>query len=57
MNYSITFIGILATLLSQFIPAEVAGELAGDIVLVVGLLVTWWGRYRHGDISLVGWKR
>jgi hypothetical protein len=57
MNYSITFIGLLATILSQFIPAEVAGELAGDIVLVVGLLVTWWGRYRHGDISLVGWKR
>ena len=57
MNYSITFVGILATLLSQFIPADVAGELAGDIVLVIGLLVTWYGRYRHGDITPLGFRK
>ena len=56
MSYSVTFVGILATLLSQFIPADVAGDLAGDIVLVVGLLVTWYGRWRQGDVSLVGFK-
>lgn len=57
MSYSLTFIGILTTLLSYFIgDVEVAGQLASDIVLVVGILVTWFGRYRHGDVNILGFK-
>ena len=56
-TYSATFVGLLTVVISQFLPADVAGELATDVVLVVGLVVTWWGRYRMGDISALGFRK
>jgi hypothetical protein len=56
-TYSMTFVGILTVVLSQFIPADVAGELATDIMLVVGLVISWIGRYRVGDLTLYGTRK
>lgn len=55
--YSTTFIGLLTVILAQFLAPEVAGELAADVVLIVGLIVTWWGRYRIGDLTVYGKRK
>lgn len=57
MNYSVTFVGILTAVLGQFLPAELVGELAADLVLVGGLIITWYGRFRKGDVNIVGVKK
>lgn len=56
-NYSVTLIGVLTVLLSNFISPEIAGELASDIVLVIGIIVAWYGRWRQGDITWYGMKK
>ena len=36
---------------------ETISSLADDIVLVVGVITTWYGRFRLGDISVVGKRK
>lgn len=54
---SLTITGILTIVLSQIIDAAVAEDLAADIVLVVGIIVTWYGRYRLGDLTPLGLRK
>jgi hypothetical protein len=57
MNYSMTFVGIITIVLGLFIEdAQIVSALAGDIVTVIGLAVTWYGRWRQGDVTIVGVK-
>lgn len=56
-NFSLTIAGLLGIILSQVLDATVANELAADIVLVVGIIVTWVGRYRLGDLNLIGTRK
>ena len=56
-NFSVTITGLLAVILGLVIEnQQVVSELATDLVTVVGILVAWYGRWRQGDISLVGLK-
>lgn len=48
-----TIIGLLTIILSQFVPME---ELQ-TVLEAVGILLAWYGRYAHGDISLMGIKK
>ena len=54
---SLTITGILTIILSQVLEATVAQELATDLVLIVGILVTWYGRFRLGDLTLLGTRK
>ena len=54
---SLTITGILTIILSQVLEATVAQELATDLVLIVGIIVTWIGRYRIGDLTLLGTRK
>lgn len=55
---SLTIKGLIIAILSIFIDnTELVGSLANDIVLVVGILVAWYGRYRQGDIDITGLKK
>jgi hypothetical protein len=54
---SLTITGILTIILSQVLEATVAIALASDIVLVIGVIVTWWGRYRIGDLNITGLRK
>jgi hypothetical protein len=47
---SLTITGLILLIASQFVPAE-------EVQLVleaVGVIVAWYGRWRLGDISVVG---
>jgi hypothetical protein len=47
---SLTITGLVVLIASQFVPAE-------EVQLVleaVGVIVAWYGRWRLGDISVVG---
>ena len=53
MNFSLTITGLLTLILSQFTPIE---EL--EVVLeAVGIIMTWYGRYRAGGINVFGLKK
>ena len=55
---SLTITGLLALVLGFIIDdVGVAGELAADIVTVAGLLMTWYGRLRLGDITWYGARK
>lgn len=58
MNYtkghmSVTIMGIFVLIVSQFFPVEEA-ETVGE---AIGIILTWWGRYRIGDITLTGIRK
>lgn len=50
---SVTIIGLLIAVLSQFIPAEEAQTIA----TAIGLLISYWGRLRVGDITWLGTRK
>ncbi len=63
MNYSVTFIGLLAGLVAfgldksgyHFAPEQVQNAI--EVILAVGgAILGWIGRYRHGDITWYGKK-
>lgn len=50
---SLTIIGILTLILSQFVPVEEV-----EVVMeAVGVLLTWYGRYRLADINWFGKRK
>ena len=52
MNYSLTIVGLITLVASQFVPAE---ELQ-TVMEAFGIILAWYGRWRQGDISIVGVK-
>ena len=52
MNYSLTIVGLITLIASQFVPVE---ELE-TVMQAVGIIIAWYGRWRQGDISIVGVK-
>lgn len=54
---SLTITGVLGIILSQILEANVATELAGDIVLVVSIVAAWYGRFRLGDVTVLGLRK
>lgn len=56
MNMSMTITGVLAVVLATVLDATTANALAADIMTIVGIFLTWYGRFRHGDITWYGKK-
>jgi len=66
MNYSTTIAGALVMLLSflakslnlelPYTDKEIESAII-TIVGIVGFLITLYGRYRHGDINIFGFKK
>lgn len=55
---SLTLQGLLVIVLSLVIDnAEIANQLAMDIVMVIGIAIAWYGRYRQGDIDIAGFYK
>jgi hypothetical protein len=57
---SLTFSGILLTVLGLVFTPDEASTIAHFIdtgIVVVGILATYIGRYRHGDITWYGLKK
>lgn len=55
---SLTLQGVLVIVLGFVIDnAEIANALATDIVMVVGIVLAWYGRYRQGDIDPLGFRK
>jgi len=54
---SLTITGVLIIILSQFIELATAQELAADISLIIGVIAAWYGRYRLGDLDLLGKRK
>ena len=56
-NYSMTITGIIVMILSQFAPEmEVQSVEVETILAAIGIIVAWYGRWRQGDVSIVGVK-
>lgn len=58
-NQSVTITGLIATILSLvFTPDEANAimSLVDQSILVFGIAMTYWGRYRQGDITWYGKK-
>ena len=57
MNYSMTIVGVIVMIASQFAPEmEVQSVEVETILAAIGIIVAWYGRWRAGDISIVGVK-
>ena len=64
MVISQTYVGIVVTLLGSFLP-KLGVEVGSDeltttlsvIITVIGGLWAFWGRYRKGDVAIVGVKK
>ena len=54
---SLTYVGILSMLLAYFLPIEQAGQVAEAIIIIVTALVGLYGRYRLGDLTLLGKRK
>lgn len=55
-----TISGVIATLLSLLFTPDEANEfvkLFDQLVLVYGIVATYWGRYRIGDITWFGARK
>lgn len=56
-NFSVTISGLVAVILGLIIEDQtVVNALVPDLLTIGGILIAWYGRWRHGDISLVGLK-
>lgn len=56
---SVTLSGLLVTILSLVFTPEEANtfiEFIDKFILVIGILLTYWGRYRQGDLTWYGKK-
>lgn len=52
-TFSVTITGLIILILSEFVPVE---ELEA-VMKAAGILVTWYGRYRIGDMLPWGVKK
>lgn len=50
---STTIIGLLIIIASQFVPTEEVETVA----TAIGIIISWWGRLRLGDINLLGLRK
>ncbi len=50
---SVTIIGLLVAIVSQFFPVEEVQTVAEAI----GIIIAWFGRYRLGDLTLLGFRK
>lgn len=62
MNMSLTIVGVLVSVvgagLVQFGFTEgCANEIASYIPVLVGGVMSWWGRVRAGDVTLMGIRK
>lgn len=59
MKYSVTYTGAIAGLIASvtLLDQAEALTLVNAAVVVVTTLVTLYGRYRHGDTSILGFKK
>lgn len=68
MNYSLTqggnlvvFAGLIVWALKAFLKIEVTSDEATNLItavlMVVGLVSSWLGRFRQGDITVSGFKK
>lgn len=56
-NYSMTFVGLITLVLGLFIEdAAIVNDLAADLVQIIGIIVAWYGRWRQGDVTILGAK-
>jgi hypothetical protein len=56
-NYSLTIVGVIVMIASQFAPdVEVKSVEVETILAAIGIIVAWVGRWIQGDISIVGIK-
>ena len=53
----ITILGILASKLNLNVSHEELIQIVGTIATIYGLAHTFWGRYRQGDITIIGTKK
>ena len=53
INMSLTITGLIILIISQFVPAEEVET----VMEAIGIIISWYGRYRLGDISLFGSKK
>ena len=61
MKYSMTaggiLIAVLGTLLTRFGFSDIcSNEIIANAPLLIGGIIAWIGRLRHGDINLAGFK-
>ena len=61
-NYSATFAFLIVSLLGWLGVSHIATQnevaiVVDNIIQVVGLIGAFWGRYRQGDITPLGFKR
>jgi len=57
-TYSITYIGLIIMLLSQFgIPESDATITIKTIAIIIGAIISFWGRFRKGDINILGIRK
>jgi hypothetical protein len=55
---SLTIQGLLVVMLGFVIDnAEIANSLATDLVIVGGIVMSWYGRYRQGNVDLLGFRK
>jgi len=62
MKYSVTIIGIVVMVAGTFLmdlgfSEGCTGEITAKIPLLVGAIGAWYGRYRQGDITPLGFKK
>lgn len=67
MNYSLTqtgnltaFIGVLYIILQKIgidVGQSELEQVAGAVVVIVGIITSWVGRYRKGDLTISGFRK
>lgn len=62
MNYSKTYIGVLLMLLgwlglSGYVTEAEVSTIVDNVLQVIGIAVTIYGRYKAGGVSLLGVKK
>jgi len=50
---SATIIGLLTLIGAQFVPVEEIEK----VIEAIGILLAWYGRYRIGDITILGIRK
>ena len=62
MNYSLTYAGLLVIIagwlgIGDLITSENAAIIVNNVVQLIGIIATIYGRYRAGDVTIAGFKK
>jgi len=62
MGFSQTIIGLIILIagllgVGDILPEEEVASVVNGIIETVGVIWTWYGRFRQGDINAVGFKK